>query len=196
MSETQASKSKVPTWANVVGIFGLCFGVMGVLGGTYQIMMPMMMRMQEHMIESIESAQKARSERPDPMCPGSVDPGGPRVPDPGFETMKQMWKIPPWYNTWATVNGSLQMLLGAAYILACIFMLSMRRGAPTIFVGVLIASLLRNTTAFGVGLASGTIMAWGSVTASAMGFLIDIVLLVVVLISDRSPYFPESATPA
>ena len=188
-------RKKPPTWGSVVGVLGICFGALGLLGGTYKLIMPAMFDMQNQMMESMKEAAKEAEKKKAEQSPWPGDKtrhGQNPPPDKVFESMENFWKFPPWYKTWSIANGVLQMILAAIYILACIFLLTVRRGAPTIFIGVAGASMIRNIASFGVGLASGSMLVFWSATSAVSGFLVDLVLVIVVAVSDRSAYFKDS----
>lgn len=188
------NRRKTPTWGSVIGVLGIIFGALGMLGGTYELIMPKMIDMQQEMMvamkEQAQAEQKRKSQQPnypdDSSKKSDVDPTA------MFDSMEKMWRIPPWYRTWSLVNGALALILGAAYILAAIFLIIVRAGAPTIFVGVAGLSIIRNLAALGLGISAGSFVAFWSASSSAMGLLIDLVLVIIVLVSDRSPYFNKT----
>ncbi len=95
---------------------------------------------------------------------------------------------PPWHRTWSLINGGLAGLLGAAYMLASIFLILVRSFAPAMFIAIAGASMLRNVVAFSVGISSGSFFMFWSVSSAVMGFLVDLVLVIVVFVSDKSDY--------
>ena len=188
------TKKKPPSWGSVVGVLGICFGVLGLLGGTYELLMPAMFDMQKDMMASMREAMKEAEAKKaeEPPCPQDKSTNRQNIdPDKMFESMEKMWNFPSWYKTWAITNGTLQMLLAAAYVLAAIFLLIVKRGAPTLFMGVAGASMLRNIASLSVGLLSGSMLAFWAISSAAFGFLIDMVLIIVVAVSDRSVYFEK-----
>ena len=188
------NKKKPPAWANVIGILGIIFGALGLLGATYELLMPMMFEMQEQMMTSMqEAAEKVEAERDkEAPCPGDQEQREQRASRAehmaAMESMREIWERPPWHKTWSLINGSLAGLLGAGYLLASIFLLIMRPSAPTFFLAVAGASMLRNAVSFGVGIYAGSFLMFWSISSAATGFLIDLVLVIVVLVSDKSDY--------
>jgi len=199
---------KPPAWGMVVGILGICFGALGLMGGGYELMMPMMMSMQKKMMEGMRESIKekppaaAEKETEKPRTAkrkqraadsGETRPPVPKVdPDAMFKTMEGLMSGPPWYERFAYINGGLQLLLSAVYILASAFLLLARRGAATLFLCVAGISALRNLTAVIVGLSAGSFFAFWSVTSGAGGLAIDLVLIIIVALSDRSAYRDRS----
>lgn len=178
---------KPPSWATLVGVLGICFGVLGLIGGGYELMMPMMLSMQGRMMESMKESAKEAAKKP--RCPENGKTAQPDInPDAMFESMKEFMTVPPWHTRFAYANGSLQLVLGALYILSSIFLMLLKRGAAMFFLAVASLSALRNIVAFGVGIYAGSFMAFWSVISGAGGLLIDLVLLIVVAVSDRSMY--------
>ena len=184
------NKKTPPRWGSVVGILGIIFGALGLMGGTYELMMPAMFEMQEKMMDSMKNIEKSekkqRAEKP--PCPDDYNFSTNSDMSSPFDIMKEMWKVPPWYMKWAYVNGSLALILGAAYILASIFLLIVRVGAPIMFISVAALSMLRNAMAIGIGLSAGSFMAYWSVSSAVAGLLIDLVLIIIVMVSDKSAY--------
>jgi hypothetical protein len=181
-----SAKKKPPTWANVIGILGICFGALGMIGGGYEIMMPLMIDIQGKMIESMKESTKSVPER------SNYDKGetAQLEPDPEamLQTMQDLMATPPWYSTFAFTNGGLQLLFGALLILSSIFLLVIKQGATTFFLTVAVLSAIRNITALSVGISMSSLMAFWSIVSGAGGFLIDLILIIVVMVSDRSIY--------
>ena len=181
-----SAENKPPTWATVVGILGICFGALGLMGGAYELMMPMMLSMQKKMMAGMKESIK---EKPQASDPREAKPSVPKAdPAAAFKFFDEFMSAPHWYPRFAYVNGGLQLLFSALYILAAVFLLLVKRGAATFFMWVAALSAIRNLAAVGIGLAAGSFFAFWSVGSGAAGFLIDLVLIIVVAVSDRSPY--------
>jgi hypothetical protein len=179
-------EKKPPTWATVVGILGVTFGAFGLMGGGYELMMPMMMSLQKRMMQGMKETIK---EQPQAQDSREGKTAAPQVnPDALFKVMEDFMSGPPWYERFSYINGALQLVLSALYILASVFLLLLRRGAATFFVSVAAISALRNLVAIGAGISAGSFFAFWTVTSGSAGFLIDLVLIIVVAVSDRSMY--------
>jgi hypothetical protein len=152
----------------------------------------MMFSMQSKMMQGMKESLKAK-----PEAPQSREADKPAAPtihaEAAFKTMEEFMSMPPWYERFAYINGGLQLLLSALYILACVFLLLVRRGAATFFLSVAAISAVRNVAAVAVGISAGSFFAFWSVASGASGFLIDLVLIIVVAVSDRSPYRTATA---
>src|SRR6266540_573234 len=184
-----SAEKKPPAWANIVGILGICFGALGLLGGSYEVMMPMMLSMQKKMMEGMKDSIKETRQA---SKAGKANPPEPKVnPDAVFKTMEEFMSPPPWYEPFAYANGGLQLLLSALYILASVFLLLVKRGAATFFMSVASVSAVQGLAAVGFGLSASSFFAFWSVATGVVGFLIDLVLIIVVAVSDRSLYRPE-----
>ena len=182
------SKKKPPAWGSAVGILGIIFGALGLVGGAHELMMPAMLDALK-VTKSMKPAVARKLPKTENSCPEadgkSCEKGNPTV---RFEPRKGQLARPDWAKSWFLVNGSLGLLLGGAYILASVFLLRVKRGAPTIFLGVLVACMLRNIISGGVVLSAGWVGAiWNFFTALS-GFVIDLALLIVIVVSDKSPY--------
>jgi hypothetical protein len=156
------------------------------MGGAYELMMPMMLSMQKKMMEGMKESIK---ERPQASDSREAKPSVPKVdPEAAFKVFEEFMSAPSWYALFAYINGGLQLFFSALYILASVFLLLVKRGAATFFLWVAAISAIRNLVAAGIGLSAGSFFAFWSVASGAGGFLIDLVLIIVVAVSDRSTY--------
>lgn len=148
-------KKKPPTWANIIGILGICFGALGMVGGSYEIMMPLMMEMQGKMVESMKrsAAEQSESDGDDSTQPF-------HGPEEMFQTMQDLMAAPSWYSKFAYANGGLQLLFGGLLVLASIFLLIIKQGATTFFLTIAALSAVRNIVALGVGISTSSLMAF------------------------------------
>ncbi|MEX2525969.1 MAG: hypothetical protein WD750_13495 [Gammaproteobacteria bacterium] len=53
-------------------------------------------------------------------------------------------------------------------------------------------SMLRNVVSFSVGITAGSFAMFWSITSAVMGFMVDLVLVIVVLVSNKSDYRPTN----
>ena len=182
------SKKKPPAWGSAVGILGVIFGIMGLVGGAHELMMPALLDALE-VTKSMKPAIARKLPKTENFCPQAGGKSCNNVaPTLRFEHRKGQLARPDWAKSWFLVNGSLGLLLGGAYILASVFLLLVKRGAPTIFLGVLVAGMLRNIVSGGVAISGGWVGGIWNIGAALSGFVIDLALLIVIVVSDKSPY--------
>ena len=214
---SQCDRKKPPSWASVVGVMGLIFGLSGMGNGAYEIAVPYIFALQQQIMDAIEetgefdepslecSADNADAEWTDSdtddeyaveeegageeaLDEDEVDADTQAQIDEITHMMADMFATPPWYQKWTALNGSLALLLGAAYLLASIFLLLLRPGAPRLFMWVAGLSICRGVMAASVVASSFSIMMLWSGLSAVVGILIDVVLIIVVSVSDRSAY--------
>jgi hypothetical protein len=170
-----------PTWVTVVGIIALVMGCFGLLGAGQMAMMPRIIQMQKQMFTVMESQAKPEQRAQ-------------------FEPMRQMveglWgELPPWYERFALISGLVTMAIKGFCIYAAISLLQLKRTALPQFycaVGLSMAAAAVNATA----LASAfSFMGAGMALGSLAGAVINLVLLLVVLTSDRSIFSRPTPPP-
>jgi hypothetical protein len=163
---------KKPTWVKVIGVLGIIFGCLGLFGSMNMMIMPTMFDFQKAIFEA--AMEEARH-----------DPGFPRDL---MDKIKEMWEFPDWFGTWAVVFGIAGLLVSGFYLLAAIWLLQLKRSADKIMMwalGVSISlALLQIIT---------IIPACGFIVIAIIGgcvlsIVIDMVLLLVILTSDRSVF--------
>ena len=165
-----------PTWVKVVGILGIIFGVTGLFGGMQTTMMPTVMDFQQRMLESIQD--QAGSDRPPPEF---------------FEIFKEFWDMPDWFRTWLVIYGIVGLLVGGYYLLAAIFFISVKRNCLKMMYWALALSMGITVIGIVVGLFAGTIMAFMAF-ARIWSLVIDVVLLIVIVVNDKTIFQRDDAT--
>lgn len=177
---------KRPTWATVVGILGIIFGVFGILGGGQEMMMPKMLEMQKEMFSKIEEAQKKDN---------SASHQTVQLPTEMRSMMEETWNYPPWFGSWSIFSGISRALISALYLFAAIWMLQVKPTAIKLFYWAaglsIFLSLLKLIVA---AFATDSFMGIGMAMGSAFGGLIDLVLIVVVATADKSAFANEGKT--
>ncbi|MBI1731174.1 MAG: hypothetical protein HYR49_00200 [Gammaproteobacteria bacterium] len=175
------TQTKPPLAALILGVLGFCFGAFGLLGGVQDLALPYLFSIQKQM------AEVSQPKPADPDCP-EREPALPGV-DPGWsQELRQFVSGPPWYPRYSMGMGVVRLLLGAGCMLASLFLILVRPGADFFFMLVLGLSAARNLTAVGIGIAAGSLFSFWAVVGGVVGFVLDIMLLVVCVVSDRTPY--------
>lgn len=206
-----SEKKKPPAWGTIVGILGIVFGLSGMLSSAYEIALPYMLAMQQQMMESMrDTIDDTGSINPAEECEatandqneaelecfdtGEIAETQAEV-DEVFDTMVDMMAVPAWYKDWALINGGLGLILGAGYLLASIFLLLLRPGAPTLFMVIAGLSICRGGLAVAIVASAFSLMLFWSGVMAVVGLLIDVVLIIVVAVSDRSAYAKPAKSP-
>lgn len=178
-----ATSAKLPTWAVIVGVLGICFGALGTLSGAYGVLMPKMLSLQQEVVVSMRQSMPAA---------GQAAPGGTLSTDP-MGVLERLLSMPHWYVHWALANSLAEMLIGLAYLLSALLLLMLRRGAPTAFMVAAGASLLRNTVSAGLALGTASLFAYWTLGSAVCGAIVDLALLATVALADKSAYRSSGA---
>ena len=188
-----SKKKKPPAWGTIVGILGIVFGLSGMLSSACEIALPYMLAMQQQMMESMRENIDDTDSAIDPAeecettesnqdeaeleCLDTEEIAETQVEvDEVFDTMIDMMKVPAWYKDWALINGGLGLILGAGYLLASIFLLLLRPGAPTLFMVIAGLSICRGGLAVAIVASAFSLMLFWSGVMAVVGLLIDVVL--------------------
>ena len=184
-----------PTWATVVGVLGIIFGCLGILGGGQEILLPKLIEMQQTMISQLSSRleQEVEQQGEEDGASTSSDQRaiGPSDAALAFGMLKSMqgqWEFPDWFPAWSVFSGTLTMLVSALYLLAAIWLLQVRPVSIPLFywaaglsiaLGVLKAMVLVSVASF-----------WGAalMVGGTFGVVIDVVLLIVVITGDKAAF--------
>ncbi|MEJ2156412.1 MAG: hypothetical protein P8X96_13825 [Desulfobacteraceae bacterium] len=174
---------KRPTWATVVSILGIIISLFGMLGAGQDILMPKMMELQKQIFTQMEEMQKRQARRE----------GADKAPDEAFsrmvQSMQKMWEAPEHFGTWSVVTGILKLLVSGFGLFAYICLLQKKPYSVKLVywalgLGIAVAAL-KGT----VMLSSMSLMAVAMMFGSVFGLVINIVLLIVVIMGDKSAYY-------
>ncbi len=173
---------KRPTWVTVVGVLGIIFGCLGIIGAGQEIFMPKIMQIQKEMFSKMEeTAAKQQPNKP------SVEM---------LKSIQKMWEMPDWFGRWSMFTGIARALISAIYLLASIWLLMIKPVSIRLFYlaagSSCVLGIIKGVVAFsalsyfiGIAMASG----------STFGSLIDIVLIIVVATGDKSAFQLASPQP-
>jgi hypothetical protein len=189
---------KRPTWATVVGVLGIIFGGFGILGAGQDMLMPYMFTIQKEIFAGIEEQveREADKQRGEADSVGDHDQelekrrgipfDGP--PDPMFKMMEQMWNFPDWFPAWSVASGIFRLLLNGFYIMASIMLLMVKPYSIRIFYIAAGTSIGFSIIKAGVLASALSFMGIAMMLGGIFGIIIDIVLIVVVAISDKTAF--------
>jgi hypothetical protein len=168
-----------PTWVKVVGILGIIFGCTGILGSFQLMVLPRIFAFQRKLLGV--AMDQARN---DPEFPRELE-----------EVLTSMWNLPDWFGIWAAVFGVVGLLVAAFYLFAAIQLLQVKTSADKLMIGALLISLLLAIVQALTIITSGSFMAIMFVAGTGFSLVIDLVLLIVILTSDRSIFKPGANVP-
>lgn len=164
-----------PGWAKVVGVIGAIVGAVGVFGSAQSLFMPKMIEMQREMMQQMKESAKQSDQGTFPEFP------------------EQFFDYPGWFEEWSLVNGVVGVGLSAGCLLASIFLLTLRPGAPRLFILFSGLSLFWHGIRIVAGSLVANVMAWSLLPAAIFGIVVHAILLAVVLNSDRRAYASQAA---
>ncbi len=168
-----------PSWVTVVGILGIIFGFLGLFAGVYTAMVPKMLSTQQEMIKNMPT-QTQNGMTPEMQA-----------------SFEKMFKVDDSFRTWSVVFGLFGMLLNAAYAVAFILFITLKPYALRLVYMALGASITLTILRMIVLMsASSSMIAWMTGWYAIFGFLADVVLLIVVLVSDKSVFQNPAGAPA
>lgn len=174
---------KRPTWATVVSILGIIFSLFGILGAGQHIMMPKMMEFQKQIFTQMGEMQKQQARRE----------GSEKVPDEEFsrmvQAMEKMWETPEHFASWSVGMGILQLLVSGFGLFAYICLLQVKRYSVKLVYWALGLGIAVAALKGAVLLSSMSLMAVAMMFGSLFGVVIHLVLLIVVLLGDKSAYY-------
>lgn len=172
---------KRPTWATVVGILAMIFGLMDILGAAQKMALPSMFEMQQQMTKEMASVN-------DSALIGPMK----EVMDL-FKSMQKEFQFPEWYKTWATVLGLISMAVAGLYLLSGIFLILMKPSAPRLFYLTIAVSIIWALVLAVVYVKSGAAILMGQLPALIASIVIDVVLLIVVLTGNKEAFCEGAA---
>ncbi len=126
---------KKPTWVTVVGILGIIFSCLGILGAGQEMIMPKMLQMQKEMVSDIGNMieKEMEKERAKQSNRQGGQKGGAEFPMGMFKSFTKMFDFPPWYGTWSIISGILKLLICAFFLFASIRLLQLKPSSIRLF---------------------------------------------------------------
>jgi hypothetical protein len=169
---------KKPTWVKVIGVLGIIFGCTAILGSLNMMVTPKLFKFQQSIIET--ALEEARRD--------------PDFPDGMADILRDMYDMPGWFGVWAIVFGAIGVVVGAFYLLAAIWFIQLKRSADKIFIGALGVSILLALLQIITIIPASSIIAVFITAGCTFSLIIDLILLIVIMTSDRSAFKGDAAT--
>jgi hypothetical protein len=174
---------KRPTWATVVGVLGIIFGLGGLFNSVQTATMSKIIESQHEMLVSMEKS-------------GKTDPKDVA----GFEKFKNMvetfWgKQPAWFNVVTATVGLIGIIINGFYIFAAIAMLLVKKYALKLFYTAIALSIFLAVIRAGIMAAAFSAMSTSMFLSGLFGVVLDVILLIIVLTGDKAA-FGGQASPA
>ena len=188
---------KKPTWVTVVGVLGIIFSCLGILGAGQEMMMPRMVKMQMEMFSDFEKMIEAEMEREmtdQPYSDGDFR-GNAEFPTGMFKSFMKMMDYPDWFGTWSIISGILKLMVAAFFLLASIRLLQLKPSSINLFYWAAGASISLGVIKGGVAISAGSFLAMTMVIGGVFGILIDIVLIIVVATGNKAVFYRPGPPP-
>ena len=188
---------KRPTWVTVVGVLGIIFACLGILGAGQEMMMPKMMKMQRDMFTDFSEMIEAEmeKERAKQSYTGEQPPGGDEFPMGFFDSIMNMFDFPEWYDTWSIIAGILKLLVCAFFLLASIQLLQLKPSSIHLFYGAAAASIVLGVFKGAIALSAGSFIAMAMMVGGVLGIIIDVILIIVVATGDKAAFYRQQPPP-
>ena len=163
-----------PIWATVVGVLGIIFGCFGILGSFMGIAVPYI---SDHNLEWFEKMQEIAKDNP------SIN-----MNENSFELMREGFKIPSWYDTWALILSIIKVLVSALYLYASISLLQVKPSAIKLFYSAMMVSIGYGLINCIAGLNLPFYLATFVLLGNLFSIAIDAVLLIIVKTSNKEAF--------
>lgn len=169
---------KRPTWATVIGVLGIIFGCLGVLGSIQFALTPMMMEFQEKMLAIMQQTMEAEA----------AENGSDVAVADMMAMMEQLWDLPEWYASFCVAAGMISAVVAGLYIFASIRLLQVHPSAVGTFYLAMGLSIAMALVIVLMSIAASSMMAIAMGMGGMFGIVIDVVLLIVVATADKRAY--------
>ena len=165
-----------PTWATVVGILGILFSLGGLLYSAETAAMPKMMEFERDMFTQMQKDMEAQKKNGQDM-------------KPMLDMMDKFWgHQPEWFGTASVVLGLVGLLINGLYFYSSIALLLMKKHSlPFMYTSIACSVTLIIVRSF-ILAAGYAILGLGMVVMGLIGAVLDLVLLVVILTSDKKAF--------
>ena len=188
---------KRPTWATVVGVLGIIFSCLGILGAGQEIIMPKIFKFQKEMISDFkeiiqEEIEKERANQLDQE--GGINSSA-DIPMGIFQSFIKMMDFPDWFGTWSIISGILKLLVSGFFLLASIRLLQIKPSSIRLFYWAAGSSIALGVLKGMVALSAVSFMAIAMMFGGVFGIVIDIVLIIIVATGNKEAFFRQSPPP-
>ena len=188
---------KRPTWATVVGVLGIIFSCLGILGAGQEIIMPKIFKFQKEMFSDFEKIiqEETEKERTNQTDQEGENKSSSEIPMGIFKSFSKMMDFPDWFGTWSIISGILKLLVSAFFLLASIHLLQMKTSSIKLFYWAAGSSIALGVLKGIVALSAVSFMAIAMMFGGVFGIVIDIVLIIIVATGNKEAFFGQSPPP-
>ncbi len=161
---------------------GIILSLLGLLGAGQDVAMPMMMRFQKQVFSQIQEVHEKETRRNGSASSRDEDF------DRMAESMEKMWNTPVWFGAWSVLFGVIKLMVCGFGLFAYISLLQVKPYAVKFVYWALGLAIGLTLIKGAVSVASMSFMVMAMGIGSIFGLMVNIVLLIVVGISDKSAY--------
>ena len=178
---------KRPTWATIVGVLAIVFGVFGILGGAQEMAIPLMLEKQKEMMESLSVGQVSSEAFASNVKIALEKDGVAKSIDMSrlYEIIDQQFKIPEWYKSWAIGMGIVSIYVAALYLISGIILLLQKPFSIDFFYCAIAMSIIWAVFQAVVYLQARESILMAQIPMSVASVVLDIILFMTVWISSR-----------
>ena len=181
------SKEKKPGWVTAVAIIAIVLSGFGAMGGLQEAMSPLMFEQQkeqyEEMMNEFDTMIEQASQNDDPTSQKFIE-----YMTLFMDVFKKIINMPDWYKTWMVISGLLQVAINGFYLFAAIWLLQMKPQAiGYLYIALPLSITLGITRVYFAHAAFDTIGLW-VMTGSIIAIIIEVILLLVLIKADKSPF--------
>ncbi len=178
-----------PTWATVISVLGIIFSLIGMLGAGQDIALPMVMKFQKQMFSQIQEIQEREASKE-----GSEN-GSVEDLNQTMESMEKMWDTPSWFGIFSVLSGLVKLLICGFGLFAYITLLRVKPYSIRLVYWALSLAIGLTVLKGAISVASMSLMAMMMGIGSVFGLMVNIVLLIVVAMADKSEFcYPRPST--
>ena len=188
---------KRPTWATIVGVLGIIFSCLGILGAGQEIIMPKVFKLQKEMLSDFEEIieEEIEKERINQLDQEGGTNSSAEIPMGIFKSFTKMLDFPDWFGTWSIISGILKLLISAFFLLASIRLLQMKRSSINLFYWAAGSSIALGVLKGIVALSAVSFMAIAMMFGGFFGIIIDIILIIVVATGNKEAFYSQTPPP-
>ena len=188
---------KRPTWVTVVGVLGIIFSCLGILGAGQEMIMPKMLEMQKQMVSDFEKMIEAEMEKESAKQSNrpAGQRGGAEFPVGIFKSVTKMFDFPDWYGTWSIISGILKLLVCAFFLFASIRLLQLKPASIRLFYWAAGSSIALGVVKGAVAVLAASFIGIAMMFGGIFGIIIDIVLIIVVATGNKEAFYRQGPPP-
>lgn len=182
---------KTPTWAYVIGIIMICVGGCKSMTSIKYINMPSLLKVQQQIMDNMTKGFEGNTED---SVPDSTRASTDLMMKNAGDTLKKQFYMSEFTKRWSVNFGYIGLFISLLYILGGIFLMSIRSFSLKLAFSAIGLSILFSIVR-AIVLARGHddgFTALSTRVSAMFAIFTDLIVLIVILISDKSTYKVQS----